>query len=250
MTNHHVLVGSGPQRVLCLHGWFGSAGGWGPFVTDLDTKTFTYAFMDYRGFGGSKSTTGEHTMDEIARDALALADSLGWSTFNLIGHSMGGMAMQKVLALAPDRVEKLVGVSPVPASGVPFDEATWGFFTSATESPEARAGIIDLTTGKRHPKAWLDRMVAHSLETSTKEAFAAYLVAWAKSNFAAEIEGSTKPVLVIAGAHDPALGADVMQQTFLKSYPNATLEVLADAGHYAMFETPLSLVASVERFLR
>ncbi|HTJ82468.1 MAG TPA: alpha/beta hydrolase [Polyangiaceae bacterium] len=250
MANHHVLLGKGERHVVCLNGWFGTADAWGPFVGSLDTDAFTYAFMDYRGYGGSKGTTGDYSMKEISRDALALADALGWRTFSLVGHSMGGMAIQRVLADAPDRVEKLVGINPVPAGGVPFDDATWGFFESATENPGSRYGIIDLTTGKRLTKRWIDQMVAHSLATSTKEAFAAYLVSWAKTDFAAEIQGKTTPVLVIVGENDPALGEAAMKGTFMEWYPNAKLEVFGNAGHYPMFETPVALATSVERFLR
>ena len=41
------------------------------------------------------------TIDEIATDALALADELGFASFSLIGHSMGGMAIERIAALAP-----------------------------------------------------------------------------------------------------------------------------------------------------
>lgn len=249
MPNHHVIVGNGERRVVCLHGWFGSAKGWGPFVDALDTSAFTYAFMDYRGYGGSKDLQGEYSMKEIAGDTLALADALGWKTFDLVGHSMGGMAVQRIAADAKDRVGKLVGVNPVPASGVPFDDATWGFFQSAAETPASRHGIIDLTTGKRLTKTWLDKMVAHSLENSTKPAFAGYLLAWAKTNFADEVKGSDKPFLLIAGEHDPALGPETVKAAIVPSYPNAKLEVFANAGHYPMFETPVALATSIERFL-
>ena len=51
------------------------------------------------------------------------------------------------------------------------------------------------------------------------------------------------------GEHDPALSAQVMEQTWLAFYPNAELEVLANAGHYPMLETPAALAASIEEFL-
>lgn len=143
MANTYIQIGNGPIKVIALHGWFGSGAGWGPFMQVLDEQRFTYAFMDYRGYGGSKGVQGEYTMKEIAGDTLALADRLGWQQFDLIGHSMGGKAIQQVLADAPARVRKLVAVTPVPAAEVPFDEAGWQLFTSAAKSRKrARAFLI------------------------------------------------------------------------------------------------------------
>jgi pimeloyl-ACP methyl ester carboxylesterase len=249
MTNSHIVIGEGPHRVLGLHGWFGSARGWGPFLDCLDRDAFTYAFMDYRGYGGSKSIAGRYTMDEIAADALALADALHWSSFSLIGHSMGGMAIQQVLVDAPARVLKLVAITPVPASGVPFDEHTWAFFASAAGNAEARKAIIDNTTGQRLSDYWLTQMVRHSLENSTTEAFAAYLLAWARTDFSERVRGNEVPIKVIVGANDPALNAEFMQATYMRWYPNATLESIANAGHYPMNETPVLLASSIESFL-
>ncbi len=249
VMSNHTISGSGDHKVICLHGWFGSSRAWGPFVDSLDGSRFTYAFMDYRGYGSRKAVAGEHTIQEISADVLALADELGWKTFSLVGHSMGGMAIQHVAADAPDRVRKLVGITPVPASGVPFDDATWGFFSSAIEQRGSRYGIIDLTTGKRHTARWIDQQVDHSLEHSTKEAFGKYLTAWVKTNFAERVQGSNKPFLVIVGEHDAAITTDVAKATHLAWYPNAKLEVFANAGHYPMFETPVALATSVEKFL-
>jgi pimeloyl-ACP methyl ester carboxylesterase len=57
-------------------------------------------------------------------------------------------------------------------------------------------------------------------------------------------------VKVIVGANDPALNADVMKATYLTWYPNSELEVMANAGHYPMDETPVALATSIESFLR
>jgi pimeloyl-ACP methyl ester carboxylesterase len=242
-------VGTGAHTVLVLHGWFGSSGSWEALLPHLDRETFGYVFLDYRGYGARRGETGRYSVGEAAADVLAAADELGADRFSLLGHSMGGSVMQRVSADAPGRVRALCGVSPVPACGVPFDEENWQLFSSAADSADSRRAIIDFTTGNRHTGTWLDAMVRHSLENSDREAFAAYLPAWARTDFHAEIRGGDVPVKVIAGHHDPALGAETMQATFGAWYPNLELEVFPDAGHYAMDESPVALATSVERFL-
>ncbi|GAA4204542.1 alpha/beta fold hydrolase [Actinocatenispora rupis] len=242
-------IGTGEHHVIALHGWLGPAESWSPVWPHLDTATFSYAFPDYRGYGTRRDEAGAYTVDEIAADVLALADELGWDTFSLVGHSMGGKAVQRVYALAPERVRALVGVCPVPASGVPFDEPTEALFTGAAADPANRRAIIDFTTGGRLTGTWLDAMVARSVATSTPEAFAGYLRSWAYEDFHADIAGADVPVKVIVGEHDPALSADVMRATFQQWYPKAELTVLANAGHYPMDETPLALTTETERFL-
>ncbi|MEV6523944.1 alpha/beta hydrolase [Longispora sp. NPDC051575] len=243
------LHGSGEHKVIALHGWFGTGDEWGSLPRYLDGTAFTYAFPDYRGYGTRKDEPGEYTLAEISADTLALADDLGWDTFSLVGHSMGGTAAQRILADAPHRVRRLVGVAPIPASGFPFDEAGWALFSGAADSPDNRRIIIDFTTGNRNSGAWLDAMVAHSVATSSRDAFAAYLAEWGRADFAPEIAGNPVPVKVIVGEHDPAVAPALMDATFLAHYPNAELCAMANAGHYPMHETPVQLATVIESFL-
>ncbi|WOP15492.1 alpha/beta hydrolase [Ottowia sp. SB7-C50] len=249
MPNTHLVIGQGPHKVIALHGWFGHARGWGPFTQHLNGQDFSYAFMDQRGYGGMKGSGGPYIMAQIAQDALALADSLGWNRFSLIGHSMGGMAIQQVLADAPDRVRALVGITPVPAGGVPFDDQGWAFFSSAAKDPGARRGILDITTGNRLSGTWLDAMVQSTLAHSDEAAVADYLVAWARTDILNRVQGQSLPVLVLPGEHDPALGEATCRATWMTHYPNAQLDVLRNAGHYPMDETPIWLATVIEKFL-
>lgn len=250
MANAPVIRGSGEHHVLAVHGWFGSARGWGSLPEYLDGSAYTCAFMDLRGYGDRMQDAGQFTMEEAAADALALADELGWERFSVIGHSMGGKVAHQVLLQAPRRVRRLVGINPVPAAGVPMDEQTWGLFDGAAGEPANRAAIIDFTTGNKLTKSFIEQMVRHSLENSTKEAFGAYLPSWARSDFSSQVTNDLSvPVKVIVGETDPALSAAVMEQTWLSYFPGAELEILASAGHYPMFEVPAVLATSIENFL-
>jgi pimeloyl-ACP methyl ester carboxylesterase len=246
----YLTVGSGGHHVVAVHGWFGSARGWGSFPGFIDGSAYTYVFMNLRGYGDRKDVAGEFTMDEAAADALAVADDLGWDRFSVVGHSMGAKVGHRVLLRAPDRVRKLVGLNAVPPGQVPFDEQGWALFSGAPGNPGNRAAIIDLTTGNKLTKTFINQVVRHSLENSTVEAFGGYLQAWAKSDFSAQAKVDTAtPVKLIVGVNDPAMSADVMEQTWLVFFPEAELTILPDAGHYPMIESPVSLATSIEEFL-
>lgn len=243
------LLGTGSRHVICLHGWFGHARGWGELPDHLDGARFTFAFMDYRGYGQRMGSDGPWTLQQIAEDTLQVADDLGWDTFGLLGHSMGGSAIQYVLAEAPQRVQCLAAIAPVPATGVPFDDDGWALFCSAEHDHQARRTILDFTTGGRRPDTWLDDMVASAAKQSRPDAVAGYLKAWARTRFEYRIRDMTVPVQVIAGRHDPALGEDVCRATWLQHYPHAQLHVIEDAGHYPMDETPAELADLLHDFL-
>ncbi|MFI9273118.1 alpha/beta fold hydrolase [Kitasatospora sp. NPDC052896] len=246
----HTLIGHGAHHVIAVHGWFGDRTSYERLLPDLDLDSFSYAFVDLRGYGEAKDTSGSYTTREAGADVVALANALGWERYSLIGHSMGACVVQRVLAAVPERVRRLVGLNPVPAGGFPMPPEQWELFSGAAEIPRNRRAIIDHTTGGVRPAAWLDRMVAQSLERSDAKAFRAWLDSWAGEDFHEEIEGSPLPVRVVVGALDPALNADVMRGTWLRWYPHADLVELPAAGHYPVEETPLQLIAAVEDFLR
>ncbi|MGV4981381.1 alpha/beta fold hydrolase [Streptomyces sp. NRAIS4] len=246
----HEVHGDGAHKVFAVHGWFADRSAYAPVLTDLDRAAFTYALVDLRGYGEARDAAGAYTTAEAAGDLVELADRLGWERFSVIGHSMGGAVAQRVAALAPRRLRRIVGVSPVPASGVPLAGEQAALFTDAAHRPENRRAIIDFTTGGRRPAAWLDRMVARSLERSDAKAFRVWLDSWAGEDFHADVEGSEIPALAVAGELDPALSPEVMRQTWLSWYPRAELVALPFAGHYAMDECPLELIRVVEDFLR
>ncbi|MEU6770503.1 alpha/beta hydrolase [Streptomyces sp. NPDC046759] len=246
----HEVHGDGAHKVFAVHGWFADRSAYAAVLPDLDRASFSYALVDLRGYGEARDAAGAYTTAEAAADLVGLADRLGWERFSVIGHSMGGAVAQRLAAVAPHRLRRLVGVSPVPASGLPLAGEQATLFTDAAYRPENRRAIIDFTTGGRRPAAWLDRMVARSLARSDAEAFRAWLDSWAGEDFHSDVEGAAVPALAVAGELDPALPPEVMRQTWMAWFPHAQLVALPFAGHYAMDECPLELIRVVEDFLR
>jgi esterase len=241
--------GWGPRKVLVLSGWFGSSADWEGMWPALDPHAFTYVFFDYRGYGRSIHVPGEFDFDEAARDALQVVAALRWERFSLIGHSMGGMAMQRVQLAANGRVERMVAVVGVPACGSRMPVERLAMFNRAIDDLPTREAILDASTGKRLPRAWLAHVARQSWVNSLPSAFGKYLGHWAGDDFSGQVQGNRTPVKVIVGEHDPSMTVERMSSTWLAWYPNAQLEVLPNTGHYPMFEVPVALAATLQAFL-
>lgn len=245
---HHPL-GTGPEKVIVMHGWFSDYTVYEPLFPWLDTTTFTFAFMDFRGYGKSKSMEGAHTIEEMGRDALALAESLGWDRFHAVGHSMAGKVVQWMAAEAPEKVKSIVGITPVPAIAIPFDPESRALFEGAWEKQENRGTILSMTTGDRLGELWRDSMTEKSFATSQPKAFRDYFLAWADETFAERVQGNETPFKVIVGRHDAAITEETMVNTVMQWFPKAEMEVFEDAGHYPMVESPPHLGVALNTFL-
>ncbi len=250
MTIAYALHGNGPERVLVMHDWNGDHTTYDPIIPYLDGSVFTYAFVDLRGYGKSRDMTGEYTVNEVAKDCLEVADELGWQRFHLIGHSMTGMATQRIALDAPSRVRSAIAVCAVSAAGFAMDDETWGFFSSTTENDDAFRELIKVVTGGLSDQ-WGGVKLRQNRETTAPECRLGYLAMFSRTNFAKEVRGLETPYLVVVGENDTeGLDEAAMKDTFLAWHPNAELVMIPNCGHYPMQECPPFFATVIESFLR
>ena len=143
----YVQHGTGPECVLVMHDWLGDHSNYDAAIPYLDGTRFTYVFVDLRGYGLSMQLSGAYTVEEIAADCLDLADRLGWQRFHLVGHSMTGMATQRIAADAPSRIKSAIAVCPISAAGNRLSPEALAFFTTTGDSDDAFRRLVKYVTG-------------------------------------------------------------------------------------------------------
>jgi pimeloyl-ACP methyl ester carboxylesterase len=243
--------GHGPLPVLVLHDWFCDHSSWDTTLPYLTPDRFTYLFADLRGYGLSRDIEGTNTLDEAAADAIAIADKLDWGRFSLIGHSMSGLIVQRIVQLAPVRITRMVGITPVSPAGMALPAvAVDDFRQLAFADDEERFSTLSLMWGTRLSETWIRYKLRRWRETVSPVAAAKYVEMWGCSDISSGARGLETPMLIVAAAQDaPPFQAAALEISMLPYYPNARLMSLSESGHYPMQEQPPLLATAVERFL-
>ncbi|HZD50086.1 MAG TPA: alpha/beta hydrolase, partial [Silvibacterium sp.] len=206
---------------------------------------------DFRGYGTSSEMEGTCTLEEATSDSIALADHLGWTRFSLVGHSMSGLVVQRIAQLAPDRIARVVAITPVPPTGAGIDSATAGFYQSLALSDDAnRFAVMSPQWGTRLSEAWTKFKLKRWRETAKPEASAKYVEMWGCTDISARARGIVTPMLIVAAAQDaPMFQAAALEASMLPYYLNSKVISLSESGHYPMQEQPPLLATVIERFL-
>lgn len=253
MVLGYELVGVGPEGVIVFNDWLADCTSWKPMHLYLDTKAFTYAFVDLRGYGRSIAIPGEHIAKEAATDAYAVADSLGWDKFHIIGFSMTGMVVERMVLMDSARIKCEIAIGPVSAAAVKMDAERRAFFERTIIDDDAVRELAARITDHRLTKEWSEHKLMLARTTRDHAAVRDYLDMWTLDDFSDEVKAARPetPLLVIAGEWDqPSCLEDTMRETFMAWHPNAELVVIRNCGHCPMQETPIYLATLCENFMR
>ena len=84
------------EPLLLIQGLGGNTLHWGEAFLGGLVDAFELILYDHRGAGRSGALEGEHTIADLAADAVGLLDALEVRSAHVVGISMGGMVAQEL----------------------------------------------------------------------------------------------------------------------------------------------------------
>jgi pimeloyl-ACP methyl ester carboxylesterase len=267
-----LIMGVGMQMVL----WHDD------FCRDLAARGFQVVRMDNRDVGLSThlAQLGEpgllnmivrphaaarYSLSDMARDAIAVIDDLGWSSVNVVGGSMGGMIAQTMAIEHPRRLRSLTSIASSPSARIGRAPIRLSIKVARLlqqpvhSAEEAGRQLVELykvigTPTENYPldANWLNEVGATSYRRAYDPAGklrqqAAMLAA---PNRARALSKLRLPTLIMHGTLDPLIlpaGGDATA----RAVPGARLVMLPDVGHGAfprqVWPTMIDNISAVAR---
>jgi pimeloyl-ACP methyl ester carboxylesterase len=260
------------QPLVFVHGLSGC---WANFLEQLPVmaRDHRVVTLDLPGFGYSPMPSRKITIPGYGRLLDGLLGQLGIDAAALVGNSMGGFIAAELAIAFPQRVERLVlvspagistrqplaGISPRLASRSPIPalvrserllaaSAAWLASKSDSVARRARLRELTLSIAVRHPGRLTAPLAAEQLRGAGKPGFLQAFEAIIDYDFEERLKEIVCPTLIVWGDGDRLINvrdADV----FAELIPDSRKVIFEDTGHMAMLERPAAFNALLSDFL-
>ena len=234
--------------LVFVHGFMGGSAQWekqNPLGTERPLIQ-----LDLPGFGKNAHLPVINSIENFAIWALNELSEAGITTFDLMGHSMGGMVVQDMVRLAPNRVSRLILYSTGAVGVLPGR-----FETIETSMVRAQADGA-MATARRMSATWFlnqhqDADYASCAAIAEQASLGAMLAGleamrdWSGLETLAKIDKST---LILWGDKDRTYAWPQIELLW-KSIPDSHLAVVPQCAHAVHLENDMIFNRLVADFL-
>jgi pimeloyl-ACP methyl ester carboxylesterase len=254
-------LGEGDVPLVLLQHFRGNLDNWDTALIDALAAGRRVVTFDNVGVG---STTGRtpSTIEEMAHDAIALLDAMGFEQVDLLGFSIGSFVAQELALIRPQLLRRVVLASSAPqgaegmhgwapdvinAVGRPqtspegYLEVFFAPTSTSQQAGQQAAGRIfgGRTTDRDEPTTWQTRQAQYDA-----------VCAWGIPNHSLlqRVTAIDLPVFVANGDSDPMI---LPRFSYLLAglLPNARLTIYPDCAHGFLFQHHSEFAADVHAFL-
>src|SRR5215211_1664512 len=228
-----------PNRmpILLIHGsTVDSHTDWDTIAPELARHYRVFA-PDCRGHGRWNNPQMSYSFKELADDAAAFIQAMGYERAHIIGHSNGGNVALVTLLEHPEAVQACI------------PQAANAYVTRYLIEREPK--VFDPVRVDREAPEWRDEMITLHGEVNRKDYWREMLWLTMKEiisepNYAPfELAHVNRPTLVIMGAEDPVNAPDEHAQYIASNIPNAELWMPEKTGHNVHLERQQEWVEKV-----
>ena len=263
-------AGTGPH-LLCVPGGPGRAAEYLEDLAGLFT-TRTLVLLDNRATGRSEVPADPASLrfDRLADDLDALRAHLDLEVADVLGHSAGAIVAQVWAARHPERVGRLVLVTPsdrlqggdrgdlgairaTRADEPWYADAEAAHAALADASPAEKQALVRATRPFFYGR-WDARTQEHAASADRQGSPRAELGFGLDADVdvtdvLADLRALRRPVLVVGGERDAITGVASVHRV-ADTFPSARAVVLPRAGHFPWVDEPEAFRAAVEPFLQ
>ena len=256
VNTHYYEAGAGEALIL-LHGGGAGAdsfGNWRGCLTRFAEHYHVYA-VDMIGFGCTDKPDPEHysyTQQARNQHIIAVIETLGLASVNLIGNSMGGCTSMGVAIERPDLVNKLVLMGSAGVRAPITDE-----LKSIMNYDYTTDGMVRIVRGLTNPEFRFDEELVNyrhslSIQDDTRQAYNA-VMGWIREQGGLYYEEDyitrvTQETLVVNGKLDKVVPLSSAYK-LLELINNSWGYIIPGCGHWAMIEKPAQFIAATLSFL-
>lgn len=251
VTLNYRIDGDGGEPLVCIHGVGSYLEAWSGVVERLKDR-FTILTFDLRGHGKSSRVKGRYEIDDFVTETLALADKVGFSTFNLAGFSLGGLIAQRLALTRLPRLRRLVLLSTV-AGRTPQER----------EQVLSRLAALQAGTPANHHNASLSRWLTEAFQEKNPDVItwlrardaendpdcyaSAYRVL-AETDFGGFLDQIRCPTLIATGEDD--VGSNPRMARYMhERIPGSRLVLFPGLRHSILIEAPDVVADAMGDFL-
>ncbi len=205
---------------------------------------------DSRGHGKSDAPQGPYSIERLGRDVLVLMDALGLEKVDYCGLSKGGMVGMWLGTHAGGRFGRMVYANT--AAHMPTEEM-WRH-RAATVRTDGMEAVVEAVVNRWFTEAFQQNdeaevgRIRQMILGTAPEGYAGCCEAIAVMDQRTSIRAVQNPVLVIAGAEDPATPPDYGHQ-IAEAIAGAALVVIPQAAHLSNIEQSALFNEALAQFL-
>lgn len=251
----------GPQGgvpLILLNHWGAVLDNFDPPIIDGLAGKHRVIATNYRGIGAS-SGVAPVTVDEMARDTIALIRALGFERVDLFGFSLGGFVAQDVTLKAPGLVRKLILAGTGPAGGTGIERVgavSWPLIIKGLltlRDPKFYLFFTSTANGRGAARAFLKRLKERKTGRDNAVTISAFrrqlkaIEAWGRQ--APQDLGRIQIPVLIANGDNDIMVPTVNSIDLARRIAGAQITIYKDAGHGGIFQYHADFVPKALSFL-